>query len=686
MENFLEETLDSHIAISTKARLRFSYQSGISCGILNMIFEFYFNGIFSNWVQKLTLSVMYFVMVCQFKFPSKVFENSNLICFMIGEFFQVLLLFLSYHLHPYYLMIWAQMSAIALVNYQSFLCTTLWSSLLLSIKHTIFWVCTMIYYDNFEFKNIVCFISATFWLFAGIFECTYFEYLKEKDIIRSKYKVKQANDKISSILETLEESIIVLSREKGLLYNNTSANQFLSGSDIFHTLSSYKYYKYTSGIPQEEISSLIMKSFNNPVGSSSNYGVLEKEGIFIELQSKVIKWDDANVVMLVGKNITKIIELEKEKRQNSYKSVLINTVSHELRTPTNSILTVGKIVLDSNDLSKKNEERLQVMMSSCAYQLCLINDLLDYAQIVAGTLKVCRVPFNIYSLLSECYTYIEPQLGPQIKLIKKIGSIPDLIKSDQNRLKQVILNLIGNARKFTLKGTIELQIDYISPNLKISCKDTGIGIPKEKISKLFKEFSKLEDSESINQQGVGLGLVISNMLVKSLGGEGIYVTSEPGVGSTFEFFIKAPAKQINETFKCQVSNLYVPTEKFMNSKILLVDDIYFNILAYQEILKAEGIICEYAMNGEQAIEMIKNQIFNCVLMDCEMPILDGWSTTKKLKEMRLLGELKSIPPIIGTSASNDDETIRKCFAYGMDDVISKPCSRENLIKVLSFWL
>ena len=218
-------------------------------------------------------------------------------------------------------------------------------------------------------------------------------------IIRSKFRVKQANDKISSILETLEESIIVLSREKGILYKNTSASQFLSGSDIFHTLSSYTYYKYTSSIPQEQISNLILRSFNNPPGSSLNYGVFEKEGAYIELQGKVIKWDDTNVLMLVGKNITKIIELEKEKRQNSYKTVLINTVSHELRTPTNSILTIGKIVLDSNDLSKKNEERLQVMMSSCAYQLCLINDLLDYAQIVAGTLKVCKVPFNIYSLL-----------------------------------------------------------------------------------------------------------------------------------------------------------------------------------------------------------------------------------------------------------------------------------------------
>ena len=328
MENFLEETLDSHIAISTKARLQFSYQTGISCGILNMILEFYFNGIFSNWAQKLTLSVMYLVMVCQFKLPSKIFENSKLICFMIGEFFQVLLLFLSYYLHPYYLMIWAQMSAIALVNYQSFLCTTFWSSLLLSVKHTIFWVCAMIYFDYSEFKNIVCFISATFWLFAGIFECTYFEYLKEKDIIRSKFRVKQANDKISSILETLEESIIVLSREKGILYKNTSASQFLSGSDIFHTLSSYTYYKYTSSIPQEQISNLILRSFNNPPGSSLNYGVFEKEGAYIELQGKVIKWDDTNVLMLVGKNITKIIELEIEKRQNSYKTVLINTVSH----------------------------------------------------------------------------------------------------------------------------------------------------------------------------------------------------------------------------------------------------------------------------------------------------------------------------------------------------------------------
>ena len=241
-------------------------------------------------------------------------------------------------------------------------------------------------------------------------------------------------------------------------------------------------------------------------------------------------------MILFGKNVTNLLKLQKECSESEYKSTLLRTVSHELRTPTNAILAMTQMIKSDSSISRDNIARLNVISASCTYQLCLINDLLDFAQIIAGCLKISKISFSIYQLLSECINLMEVQLQERnIRFELRIFEISENLITDPHRLKQIILNLLSNAKKFTLSGSIILEVSYSDSQLHIHCIDTGIGIPPDKLSVLFTQFGRINDSSSINPQGVGLGLLISNMLVKELGGDGIHIESEIGKGSCFSF-------------------------------------------------------------------------------------------------------------------------------------------------------
>ena len=399
-------------------------------------------------------------------------------------------------------------------------------------------------------------------------------------------------------------------------------------------------------------------------------------------------------MIIFGKEVTELIKLQKESMENKYKSSLLRTVSHELRTPTNAMLTMAQCLLESNQLSKENLERVNIMSSSCTYLLCLINDLLDYAQIMAGCLKILKVSFDLKKLLTECLKVIEIELSyTEVKSdIIYLTSIPEEMISDPYRIKQIVINLLSNAKKFTKKGSIILEVAYEDYDLMISCKDTGTGIEEEKISKLFTLFGKLEDT-LMNPQGVGLGLYISNMLVHELGGKDIEVKSKLGEGASFSFCIKVESVHHSlsgSDVADENSNIMMPcnvaAKLLKKDSILIVDDTYFNILAYVQIFKSEGFECFYALNGNEAIEKTKKYTYDCIIMDCEMPTLDGWQATKQLKKLSLAGEINKLPPIIGASSHDTDSIKYKCIDSGMDDIIFKPCPRKDIINKVRHWI
>ena len=310
---------------------------------------------------------------------------------------------------------------------------------------------------------------------------------------------------------------------------------------------------------------------------------------------------------------------------------------------------------------------------------------------MAGCLKVSAIEFKLSELIDDCVKLIQIQIGDRdIKLVVvKALEIPLKIISDPHRLKQILLNLLSNSIKFTKSGSITLEIGLNFNKLKFSVSDTGIGIPENKISMLFKQFGKIEESPTVNPQGVGLGLFISDMIVYKLGGNGIGVTSKEGFGSCFWFEI-----ELKENAEPGVLNTN-PNESFITSvfplknpekpKILIVDDIYFIVLALKQTLELEGIVCEYASNGKEAIEKIESTKYMCVLLDFDMPEMNGWETASKLKELRNNNKI-TLPPIIGNSSYCDEEMRSKSLLAGMDDLITKPCSKEELITKVKYWI
>lgn len=352
------------------------------------------------------------------------------------------------------------------------------------------------------------------------------------------------------------------------------------------------------------------------------------------------------------------------------------------------MLSMAELIMDDPKVSQENKERLDIIYCSCSYLLCLINDLLDYSQIVAGCLKVSSIQFDLNSMVEECFKTIQIQLRNKsidLKLIKT--QVPDFIISDPNRLKQIILNLLGNSVKFTLEGSITLEIQGSGNKLLFAVKDTGVGIPSEKIPSLFRQFGKLEQTLALNPQGAGLGLFISNMLTFKLGGSGISVVSEQGSGSCFSFEITLEENHCEKDAELKKSkkNNQVCGD-LAGSTILIIDDTPFNVMVMQQILEKEGFVIENSNNGQDGIEKVMAKAYDLIFMDCEMPIMDGWETTKQLKILKDSSKVEKLPIIIGYTSHNYSNIIEKCKEVGMDDVIIKPYPREKLIKRVKKWI
>jgi signal transduction histidine kinase/ActR/RegA family two-component response regulator len=500
-------------------------------------------------------------------------------------------------------------------------------------------------------------------------------------------------DKIEYIVGAIPDGIIVMDNDLKTVFYNARMKEITSGADTLNYLSGLQYYSRIGKQKTNFILDDILQAFNDDFGSDLNLGVTKKSDKLIEWKGKVIKWDSKTCVILYARDITRIMNLENESKENKYKSLLLRTVSHELRTPTNAVLTVAELMKESETLPKEHQEQVNIIYCSCSYLLCLINDLLDYSQMVAGCLKICIIQFNLSKLIEDCLKLIKIQIRSRpIDLKFNIDSkIPATISTDPNRLKQILLNLLGNSLKFTLSGTITLDVQINEEKLIFSILDTGIGIPSHKLSSLFQQFGKIESSMALNPQGAGLGLFISNMLTFRLGGSGIAVTSEEDIGSCFKFAITMVESTtgIFEVGKYPQGfvrpDLASGNDKNLSLSILIVDDTHFNVMAIQQILDKEGIKSEYAMNGEEAIEKVKAKTYDLILMDCEMPLLDGWETTQKLKNMQARGDIEKLPRILGNTSHSFHDIREKCLSVGMDDVIVKPCPREDLVNAVKIW-
>jgi signal transduction histidine kinase/CheY-like chemotaxis protein len=675
-------------------RLNFANQIGVVLGIISGVSELLTHDILSHYGTKIALI---FINLFHTLAPIVLRKNSGyakMISIGLAELINIILISYAFVIHKDTEMIWIHLSALTIFFYESYLFSDVKWLLLFSLKQTGIWVISGYMFSRISLKDPSSLFTGISGTAIYYFSCCYFEYLKDIEMCKSKLEVLSTNEKIVSIVESIPDSILVITKEINSVFTNSNFRSLLGDKSILQYLTDSKYQRRYFGHNESKAAIIddFKESFELELGTEISFGITEQNKELTEWKGKIINWEDTVSMILFGKNVSNLIKLEKESSENQYKSALLRTVSHELRTPINAILAMTEMIKSSQHMSLENIERLEIVSGSCSYQLCLINDLLDYAQIIAGCLKISYIPFNVKQLLTECLKLIEIQTyGSSLKLDLVVGEIPETIVSDPYRIKQIILNLLTNAKKFTQKGCILLEALYSNKTLTIKCTDTGIGIPPEKLSILFTQFGRIDNSSSINPHGVGLGLVISNMLVKELGGDKIYVSSELNKGSCFSFSISLDEMHGNlmdiaEENVRVVLPCIITKSLLDKTEILIVDDAYFNIIAISQILKTEGINCSYALNGEDALNKIRNTKFACVLMDCEMPILNGWETTTRIKELYEKNEIDSIPAIIASTAHSSETIKQRCFDCGMDDIMIKPCPRDIMINKIKYWV
>ncbi|MEH1883168.1 ATP-binding protein [Nostoc sp.] len=404
-------------------------------------------------------------------------------------------------------------------------------------------------------------------------------------------------------------------------------------------------------------------------------------------------------------------DMTERKQAELAKQEFLAMISHEVRTPIASVIGMASLLLDCG-LIGQQKDFVEIIYSSGNSLLKIINDFLDFSKVQSGNLELEEEPFILQSCINEAFYLLAPQArekGLQITFLDTL-KLPTTIVGDITRLRQVLINLLSNAIKFTQTGSIEVSV-IIRKNkdinrssaaantdeIQFSIKDTGIGIPSDRMERLFKAFSQVNSSITRQYGGTGLGLAICKQLCELMGGR-IWVESELNTGSTFYFTIAASvipeesagAQVLASVQELQVRNSenncdYRPSD-LPKLRILLTEDNLVNQKIALKQLQSLGYSADVANNGKEALHLLEKIPYDLILMDCQMPILDGLETTKQIHRWQESNFASGRRPVVVAMTANAmKEDQQMCLDAGMDDYLSKPVMKEKLAATLEHW-
>jgi signal transduction histidine kinase len=377
---------------------------------------------------------------------------------------------------------------------------------------------------------------------------------------------------------------------------------------------------------------------------------------------------------------------------NLAKSQFLATMSHEIRTPMNGVLGALDLLKHSG-LNVAQRDLVRTASSSGTSLMAILNDVLDHSKIEAGKLNLSGSPLSLHALAASVISLFRGNAeskGLELSLFKD-PDLEDWVVADGQRLKQVLLNLVGNAIKFTERGSVSIFIarepstDDSNTRVRFEVRDTGIGITQEALTRLFQPFQQADGSRSRRQGGTGLGLAISQRIVEAMGGH-IDVETTPGSGSRFFFVLELEVDR---------SSAHVaPPDSSMGSldggvsiagRVLVVEDNEVNRMIARQVLQSLGLDVVEASNGQEAILAVESLDVDVVLMDCQMPVMDGYAATREIRRRETEADSPRVPILALTADAFDEDAIR-ARESGMDGHLAKPYTRDQLGDLLKRWL
>ena len=585
-------------------------------------------------------------------------------------------------------------STLLTILFQMRIFESIFANAFIMIKHLILWYFWADLNDQYIIpKPTTIVISMIIFIIWITFEINHRTHLKENFL--AKETIKKSNMQITEFLRLFNDGLLIMSKAFTLQYANDKIEAILKPENQDYT-SKLKaiLIKDTECSIYDKLKKIPWKYHCETI----SIGVSIMDNSWYEWTVKISNWEDQLCYMITVKDVTDILYVERIASENRSKRALIRSISHELRTPINAI----SLIVDElrNTINLEFQSQLS-MIRSCVWLLnCQVSDILDYSELVSGKFILNPSKYNFKDSLLICVRFFSVQAAYKgIELVAKIDpDIPEYCFADEFRVQKVVTNLLSNAIKYTNKGSVNLCVIHTGSAIEISVTDSGIGIHESRLAFIFEMFS--DNSGGLTSELSGLGLHVSNIILR-LAGTSMKVTSKIGEGSVFSFCLDAlmdkPRIKLGKEIEIPwelTRRTHLPESlvlQKLNAKILIVDDNDFNRLTLGNILKLLCVRYIEAVNGEIAVQIVSQYDkskypIRCVIMDCDMPVMDGWEATRRIISRYNQGLLKHLPTIIGHTAYSSKEDIQRCYESGMTSHFLKPTTREEVLSVITSYI